>query len=153
MFGTKLWWGMLCASLAGCAIDAGDGTDVEDIGEQTHELKPNALTSKQQATALKLIDDICGDTWCEGDHNFSFDRLVCQKGCAGRPGSCELTFRVFSYDTDVETGPTFVRSCPTGGFTGFESLVRTQGSYQSLQPAYYDALTECISRVEAELPQ
>jgi len=153
MIGTKLWWGMLVASLAGCAVDTSGGADGEELAEAPQELRRNALSDRQQATVLKLIDDICGDTWCEGDHNFSFDRLECQKGCGGREGSCKMTFRIFSYDTDIETGPTFVRSCQTGEFTGFDSLVRTQGSFQSLQPAYYDALTECIAQVEAELPR
>jgi hypothetical protein len=153
MVGTKLCWAVLVASLSGCALDTSDGADGEELGEAGQELRRHALSTRQEATALKLIDDICGDTWCEGDHNFRFDRLQCQKACGGSAGTCELIFRVFSYDTDIETGPTYVRSCRTGGFAGFESLVSTQGSYQTLQPAYYDALTECISRVESALPQ
>jgi hypothetical protein len=143
-------------SLAGCAFDGSEDIEGAELGEAGHELRRQALSKRQEATALKLIDDICGDTWCEGDHNFRFDRLECRKGCAGSAGSagtCLLTFRVFSYDTDIETGPTYVRSCHTGEFSGFESLVSTQGSYQALQPAYYDALSECISLVEDALPQ
>lgn len=151
--GTKLCWLMLVASLVGCAFEASEGADGEELGESGQELRRQALSKRQEATALKLIDDICGDTWCEGDHNFRFDRLECQKGCGRNAGSCELTFRIFSYDTNIETGPTYERSCRTEGFTGFESLVRTQGSYQALEPAYYDALSECISLVESALPQ
>jgi hypothetical protein len=143
-------------ALVGCAGDASgdvsDGAAEAETAEASQELRHQALSRQQQLTALKLIDDICGDTWCEGDHNFSFDRLECQKGCGGRDGTCKLTFRVFSYDTDIETGPTYTRSCETSGFDGFGSLVRTQGTFQQLQPAYYDQLTECISRVEADLP-
>jgi hypothetical protein len=153
MFRTKLCWVALVVSLAGCAFDASEGVEGEALAEADQELRRQALSKRQEAMALKLIDDICGDTWCEGDHNFSFDRLECQKGCAGSAGTCRLTFRLFSYDTDIETGPTYVRSCHTGGFTGFESLVSTQGSYRALQPAYYDALSECISLVESALPQ
>jgi len=153
MMGPKLCWLVLIASLGGCAFDASEGVDGEELGDAGQELRRQVLSKRQQATALKLIDDICGDTWCEGDHNFRFDGLECQKGCGGSAGSCDLLFRVFSYDTDIETGPTYVRSCRTGGFTGFESLVSTQGGYQALQPAYYDALSECISRVESALPQ
>ena len=152
MIGKKLCWGMLLVSLVGCAFDT-SASEADELGEATQELRRNALSPRQEATALKAIDDICGDTWCEGDHNFRFDRLECQKGCGRTAGSCQLTFRVFSYDTDLETGPTYVRSCGTGGFTGFDSLVSTQGSYQSLEPAYYDALSECISRIESALPQ
>lgn len=150
---TKLSWGMLVVSLVGCAVETSESVDGEELGEATQELRRNALNGRQEATALQAIDDICGDTWCEGDHNFRFDRLECQKGCGRSPGACRLTFHVFSYDTDLETGPTLVRTCRTSGFTGFDSVVSTQGSYQSLQPEYYDALSECISRVESNLPR
>lgn len=147
----------LLAICSGCAVDTGDtgnsGAD-ETVTVATEALSRKGLTKQEEAVVLKAIDDICGDTWCEGDHNFSFDRLECFNGCAGRAGAgqCQLTFRVFSYDTDIETGPTYTRSCRTPGFTGFDSLVGTFGDYHSLQPAYYDALTECIGRVESHLP-
>lgn len=148
---------LVAVSLAGCAVDASGDTDLEAAGEPAgeiaQELKRNALSRQQEAQALQLIDDICGDTWCEGDHNFRFDRLECQKSCGHAAGSCKLTFRIFSYDTDIDTGPTYVRSCETRGFTGYPSLVQTQGSYASLAPDYYSALTECISRVERQLPR
>jgi hypothetical protein len=149
--GMLLWMG----SLSGCAVETNDGFEEppEDVAEASAELSRPALSKPQEATVLKLIDDICGDTWCEGDNNFRFDRLDCRKGCAGHAGSCQLTFRVFSYDTDVETGPTYTRTCRTDDFSGFGSLVATNGQYQSLVPEYYDALTQCISRVEEQLPR
>lgn len=149
----KLVTWMVSLALAGCAFDAAPDDDEQSVAELSEGLVKNALTKVEQATALKLIDDICGDTWCSGDHNFSFDRLECRAGCAERPGSCKMTFRVFAYDTDVETGPTYTRSCTTPGFTGFDSLVKTIRGRQSLQPEYYDALTECINRVEDRLPK
>ncbi len=142
----------LLGVLSGCTLDVSADPDEARAGEVTQEQRRSALSHREQATVLKLIDDICGDTWCEGDHNFSFDRLDCHAGCAGHEGACELRFRVFSYDTDLETGPTYSRSCQTSGFSGFASLVRTQGSFQQLQPGYYEQLSECISRVEAGLP-
>jgi hypothetical protein len=146
---------VLLAAVTGCALDADEPPESADepLAEAATELARSALTKRQQAVVLKAIDDICGDTWCEGDHNFSFGQLECTKGCAAHAGSCELTFRVFPYDTDIETGPTYTRSCRTAGFTGFDSLVESFGEYYALQPAYYDALTECIGRVESQLPQ
>ena len=155
----KGWMSLSCALalgwLSACAVETTDGAaDLgEDVSMTSEELSRNALSKRQEKTALKAIDDICGDTWCEGDHNFSFDKLDCQAGCKGRPGSCKLTFRVFSYDTDLETGPTSTRTCRTPGFSGFESVVETYGDYHALVPQYYDALTECISQVEATLPR
>jgi hypothetical protein len=149
------WLGVaLLGAVAGCVAEAGDSSapNEERLGESRDDLSRRGLTRRQEAIALKAIDDICGDTWCEGEHNFSFERLECTGGCSGHPGSCRLTFRVFSYDTDLETGPTYTRSCQTPGFTGLNSLVESFGEYHSLQPAYYEALTECIGRVESDLP-
>ena len=44
------------------------------------------------------------------------------------------------------------RSCKTAGFEGFSSLVNTASSgYQSLDDDYYDALTECTTRIVSHL--
>jgi hypothetical protein len=150
------WMGFaLLGTLTGCTAETADAPerDGAEPAEATQELSRNALTRRQEAIVLKAVDDICGDTWCEGDHNFSFERLECSNSCRDHAGSCELTFQVFSYDTDIETGPTYTRSCRTPGFTDFASLVERLGDYYALQPAYYDELSECIGRVESELPQ
>ena len=149
-------WVVLVWSIGtlGCSA-ATDDTGVAESEAQASEqaLTSNALTKPQASAVLKLVDDICGDTWCEGDHNFRFDRLECTRPCAKAPGTCRLTFRIFPYDSDVETGPTYTRSCKTRGFQGFASLVDTApNGYQSLDWDYYDALSACIDQVESELP-
>ena len=151
---TKLGWVVAGMALVGCAVETADEPTLhEEVAAVDDSLLRNDLSPGQEATVLKLIDDICGDTWCEGDHNFRFDRLECKKGCGGGAGSCRLTFRLFSYDTDVEAGPTYMRSCKTQDYTGFDSLVTTSGTYQSLQWSYYERLTECIAHVESNLPR
>ena len=111
----------------------------------------NALAPTEEKTALKLIDDICGDTWCEGDNNFAFDHLTCRAGAGPTSGTCTLRFRILPRD---DSGRSFARTCTTGGFTGFASLVDTaQSGYQSLNWDYYLALTDCISALESELPR
>lgn len=148
-----LWMTVVCGlALFGCS--AADARDIEPEAQATRdELTNNALTKKQAATVLKLVDDICGDTWCEGDHNFRFDAIQCQAGCGKKPGTCRLTLCIFPYDSDPKTGPTYVRSCTTSGFENFASLVDTAANgYQSLNWEYYDALTACIDRLESNLP-
>jgi hypothetical protein len=141
-------------ALAGCAA-ATDGATLDDsepLGEGQSALCRNALSPAQEKVVLKLIDDICGDTWCEGDNNFAFDSLSCRSGSAHSPvgGSCTLKLDIIPR---VDDPPRYRRSCSTHGFTGFDSLVSTApNGYQSLQPAFYDALSECINRLEADLP-
>jgi hypothetical protein len=146
-----LLWG---TGALGCSARTSDAPEVESDAQSTQEdLTSNALTKKQASTVLKLVDDICGDSWCEGDHNFHFDRIECTRPCGHEPGSCRLTFRIFPYDSDLKTGPTYTRSCKTRGFQGFASLVDTAANGdQSLNWEYYDALSACIDQVESMLP-
>jgi hypothetical protein len=145
--------GMSALLLSACNADSGATPDVE-IGEESpvetrvEELAGNALSPSQAATALKLIDDICGDTWCSGDYNFGFRRLTCSRAAE----SCTLTMQVFPRDPD-DPHRSYWRSCKTWGFDGFGSLVQTWSSgYQSLNDDYYDALTECTTRIVSHLP-
>jgi hypothetical protein len=142
--------GILPAFVA-CGASPADAEDGEAaaVGVATEELAGNALTPAQAKQALKLVDDICGDTWCEGDNDFAFERL----SCSALTHRCTLVFDVIPRDDGAAGRPFYRRSCTTRHFTGFASLVATaQNGYQSLQPDYYDALTECISRVEEKLP-
>jgi len=126
-------------------VEVGDGSPIETREEA---LSRNALSSSQATTALKLIDDICGDTWCAGDYNFGFRRLTCSRAAE----TCTLTMQVFPRDESSETH-SYWRSCKTPGFEGFSSLVHTWSSgYQSLDEDYYDALTECTTRIVDHLP-
>lgn len=155
----KLWGGLLGIGMAGMAVlgcGAPDDTDPaeSEVRSIQMELSAGVLTSKQAKTVLKLVDDMCGDSWCEGDHNFHFDRIECSRGCGQAAGTCRLDFRIFPYDTDLKTGPTYARSCKTSGFNGFASLVDTApNGYQSLNWEYYDALSACINDIESKLPQ
>lgn len=140
--------------LSACAVEAGDAAlDAEALGRSESTLCRNALSPSQEKLALKLVDDICGDTWCEGDNNFAFERLTCRPGPADSPngGSCTLKLRIIPREDDP---PSYPRVCTTPGFHGFDSLVETaQSGYQSLDWNYYLALTDCISQLESALPR
>ena len=143
---------LLTIALTGCAVETGAPGDGE-VADSTEALCKNALSPAEEQTALKLIDDICGDTWCEGDNNFAFERLTCQaptpKSTSG--GACKLKLRIIPRD---DSGRSYTRVCSTAGFLGFDSLVDTGASgYQSLDWDYYLALTDCVSRLESQLPR
>ena len=152
MRGLAVWPG-ICALLALSACSAGttpavEVSDATAVDEQNEALTKNALTAAESKTALRLIDDICGDTWCDGDYDFGFHRLTCAKAAH----TCTLTLQVFPRQGVPSSAHSYWRSCKTSGFAGFGSLVSTAASgYQSLQSDYYDALTECVSRIEANL--
>lgn len=153
-----LLFGLVLAILVtGCVAASGaasSGTESEpQVMQSTEALSGDALTKQEASTVLKLVDDICGDSWCEGDRNFHFDQVRCTPSCGKNPGTCRLAFRVFPFDSDLVTGPTYALSCETSGFTGFASLIDTAPSgYQSLNWQYYDSLSTCISELESQLP-
>jgi hypothetical protein len=135
-----------CSAGSGPEVEVGDGSAVET---RVEALSANALSPAQTKTALKLIDDICGDTWCSGDYNFAFRRLTCSRVAK----TCTLTLQVFPREGVASRERSYWRSCKTAGFQGFASLVDTSSSgYQSLDQTYYDALTECTMRIIDHLP-
>jgi hypothetical protein len=148
-----LWVTMMVGFTSfGCGAAPDDDAE-SDVRSIQQELGANALTKQQASTVLSLIDNICGDTWCEGDHNFHFDRIECSRACGKTAGTCRLSFRIFPYDSDPKTGPSYARSCKTTAFNGFASLVDTApNGYQSLNWDYYDALSTCINELESQLP-
>jgi hypothetical protein len=126
-------------------VEVSEATPVES---QSEALAVNALSAAQAKTALRLIDTICGDTWCDGDYDFGFRRLTCSK--AGH--TCTLTLQAFPVEGVTSSQRSYWRSCKTPGFTGFASLVNTApNGYQSLNDDYYESLSECISLVESHL--
>jgi hypothetical protein len=143
---------MFCILLSGCAMDAGEASPAtEPVHNTDSALCKNALSATEEKTALKLIDDICGDTWCEGDNDFAFERLTCRTGDPTNGGSCALELRIIPREEGSRSYP---RVCRTGAFFGFPSLVDTaQNGYQSLDWDYYLALTDCITELESELPR
>jgi len=140
--------------ISGCGGEAAGVIDeTGELGESASAVCKNALPPPREKLVLDLIDDICGDTWCEGDNDFAFDHLRCRAPAPHSPvgGTCTLDLRIIPRD---ESHRVFPRSCTTGGFFGFDSLVETAASgYQSLDWDYYLALTDCISQLEAALPR
>ena len=105
------------------------------------------LTGAQQRTVLDLIDDVCGDTWCEGDARFDFRTFTCDR----QQVSCTLGARLAPY-TD---GPTrwYWRSGTLSGFPRFRSMVSTSPTgARSLTPAFYDAVNVLVNAFEESLP-
>ena len=66
----------------------------------------NALTSSQAKTVLRLVDTICGDTWCDGDYDFGFRKISCDK----RAKACTLTLQIFPREGVPTTQNAYWRS-------------------------------------------
>ena len=66
---------------------------------------------------LNVTDQMCGDTWCEGNYNFDFQRVTCYTETSPSPNFCEFEFDMISY-------PTF----PRNRTTGYNAVVRNRTS-------------------------
>ena len=92
--------------------------------------------------ALELIDNICGDTWCEGDFNFEFNNLEINK----KDKSAVVNFEMIDewYDTEKRF-PTF---CIIPNITSFKDIIDFNSNKKYLTDYFYETLSECISNRE-----
>jgi hypothetical protein len=105
-----------------------------------------ALTAAQERVVLRLVDDICGDTWCEGDHAFRFRSFDChlRRGCV-------LRVQLASWSREPRRWHT--RSARVLGFHRFRDMVVTAPSGdRSLQPAFFEAVGRAVRAMTASVP-
>jgi hypothetical protein len=139
----------LASAVGGSVVSCGTPAETTDghapavVSALDEPRLSSSLTRAEVRTVLKLVDDTCGDTWCEGDFAYRFRNLFCD----AESESCTLTFQMApSGEAPLDWR---WRTCRTGGFLGFESLVNTaSGGYQWLATTYYQALNDCIDALE-----
>ena len=105
-----------------------------------------AVTAAQERVVLRLVDDICGDTWCEGDHAFRFRSFSCHP----RRG-CLLRVRLASWSHEPLRWHD--RSARIVGFPRFRHMVVTApGGERSLRPAFYEAVGRAVRAMADSVP-
>ncbi len=108
-----------------------------------------SLSSANASTVLKLIDDACGDAWCEGDFGWAFKKLACNAG----QHTCTLTTLVTRPAFEAVPAATFWRSCKMTGVSRFTQMVSTApNGFQSLTAIFFDKVDACASKIEASIP-
>jgi hypothetical protein len=105
-----------------------------------------AVTAAQERVVLRLVDDICGDTWCEGDHAFRFRSFT----CSPRRG-CLLRVQLASWSHEPRRWHS--RSARVLGFPRFTDMVVTApGGERSLQPAFFEAVGRAVRTMTDSVP-
>ncbi|WP_141733478.1 hypothetical protein [Oligoflexus tunisiensis] len=109
---------------------------------------PNENT--ENAAILKAIDNICGDTWCEGDYSFRFDKVTLDT----ERNSTQVFFNMsypYSTELDVQASiltQSFDVSCVVPGYSTYAGIMENE--YQ-LNWDFYTSLTDCIQTLEERL--
>lgn len=135
-------------TLAACAAPTSapaDG-DAEPTTEDLTKAK-NDLTAKQAKLVVDELNDVCGDTWCEGDYSWDFSKIVCDFG----KKTCTFTVKITDPGTDDSTkdDKVYWRSCKVAGVPGFTSMIDTAANgYQSLNETFYDKIDACVGKLE-----
>lgn len=104
------------------------------------------LTSSQESNVLEAIDNICGDTWCEGDFDYSFDKI----NCSVEDKSCELSFvyiyKVWNEEINEEvTLGTAPMKCTLSGIASYEDMIDIERQWLDLSYDFYEKVTECVT--------
>jgi hypothetical protein len=109
----------------------------------------NDLSRHERRVALSAIDGICGDTWCEGDFDYRFNRM-----------KCNFTIGVCRLDFDAGPRPpenqkmkwTRSEKCFLVGIHAFSDLIDSWGNSGSLNQAAYEQITKCIEEKIERIP-
>lgn len=103
----------------------------------------------------KAIDDICGDTWCEGDYQYSFRKVSFDSKTnqttvdffmtpylSEEPIADEATF------ASTLVSPSFAVRCVVKGYSDAKLILTQQGD---LNWDFYTAFGDCVNSLEKNL--
>lgn len=102
------------------------------------------FTEVQRQEIVGAIDNICADTWCEGDYNFEFIDFNCNK----QDSTCKLSFYfIRTEDNDAQTYSP-LQICHFENIKSMRQIKRGRGS---LTNKFYEEVSDCITTLESEL--
>lgn len=104
-----------------------------------------AITPAQERVVLRLVDDLCGDTWCEGDHAFRFHGFAChpKRGCV-------LRVRIAPWSPEPLRWHS--RSARVRGARFGDMVVTAPDGERSLRPAFAQAVGRAVRTMTDTVP-
>lgn len=110
---------------------------------QASALASSYLTEIEAQAVVREIDSICGDSWCSGDLNYGFDRLLCNDT------ECYMDLRAI---TRNDNGANQSRSyrCELQGFQSAADLLLVESNFDGFKrltytSKLYEAVGTCIN--------
>ncbi|HLE11187.1 MAG: hypothetical protein A2504_12545 [Bdellovibrionales bacterium RIFOXYD12_FULL_39_22] len=103
------------------------------------------LASAEKGQLLQEIDNICGDTWCEGDFDYEFYSINCVRS----EGICYFDFaylwRVYDGSSVEGKVTKLPKRCVLNGFFSKNDLIKLENIGGSQYLTYTDKVYEAIS--------
>lgn len=116
---------------------------------------PSKAKVSGEEKVRKAIDDICGDTWCEGDFQFKFNTVSFDKKTLETTVNFTMTPYIDSENlAESETSAaTIVNTnysvqCVIKGFADAALIVKSNGS---LDETFYSSVSDCVNTLESAL--
>jgi len=94
-----------------------------------------------EKTVLQEIDNLCGDSWCEGQYDYKFDSFKCFKD-----SKCILNFKMLEI-TDAYGMIEIYQNC----FIKSKDVTSSLDKDNALKTDVYDQINTCISKKEMEI--
>ncbi len=121
-------------------------------------LAKDLLSEGQQRDIITTIDNLCGDTWCEGDYDFNFQSIKCNSNTQ----TCTVEFQLLSiiWDDDYQRPvftSTFNAQCKITPIKSLSDIIFMHGYNKynevELNQDFYQQLSDCIMEKEQEADQ
>lgn len=103
----------------------------------------------------KAIDNICGDTWCEGDYSFRFKKVVFDE--ANNLTRVYFNMGLREFAPHVETANEFESSLDHASFDvscvvkGFSHPKDILADDHTVKWEFYTPMSDCVQRLEQKL--
>ncbi|MGZ3691295.1 MAG: hypothetical protein ACXVAX_07315 [Pseudobdellovibrio sp.] len=113
------------------------------LGLKAQEEQSLELTSAQQNIILSDLNNICGDTWCEGDFDLNFQSLTLKKEATKTVYVLEFSAK----DTYDNAAPLRQVECEIENIDLIQKIVSTTSGLvitQDLQSELYRKIDACV---------
>jgi len=101
-----------------------------------------AKSQNKYDLALELIDNVCGDSWCEGDFNFEFLEFKLET----KKAEAKVSFKLIG-DRGKER-KFFETDCTVKNINSMEDVIGSYRGRPELNNHFYEELSLCISDKE-----
>lgn len=102
-------------------------------------LSRTTISNQNDTIALKLIDNICGDTWCEGEFNYRFNHIEFLAAS---------NHTLLKFEIMINDEKRFKTQCKIQGFSNFKEITDIVHNRPKITDEFYDELNKCITEKE-----